>query len=139
MKCQRLIARRRVLIAAAAVALIPAAVSQDAERRVPVVLDEHDTHRLEDTISDFESVSYVVTLRQGQSLRVLLATNNASNCFDIYEPDAAKPIYIGGDSGNTHELHAQRPGNYRIRVFLLRLAARDGQSAQYTLELKVTG
>jgi hypothetical protein len=121
-------------------ALAPAAFPQEAERRVAVQLVEGDApYRFEDSISDFEAVSYVVPLRQGQSLHVMLASSNASNCFDVYAPNAAKPLYVGSDSGNVHELQAKISGDYVVKVFLLRFAARDGQSARYTLELKVTG
>ncbi len=113
---------------------------QDAERRVRVTFAEGKaTRSFEDRISDFEAVSYVIPLRQGQSLHVVLATNNASNCFDIHAPNRPKPVYVGGDSGTDYKLLVQAPGDYIVRVFLLRLAARDGQSADYTLELTVTG
>jgi hypothetical protein len=126
------------LIAAAAVAVASGAVAGDPERRVRVELASGSTMRnFEDSISDFEVVSYVVPLRQGQSLRIMLATNNASNCFDIYAPGTPKPIYVGDDSGNSHQLLAQTAGDYLVKVYLLRLAARDGQTANYTLELNV--
>ena len=132
--------RRLLLIAAVATTALPAAFAQDMERRVPVTFDAGSSGRsFNDTISDFEAVTYVVTLRQGQSLHVQLATSNISNCFDIHAPGKARPIYFGGDSGNTHQLLAEVSGEYLVRVYLLRLAARDGQSAQYTLELKVAG
>jgi hypothetical protein len=132
--------RRQLLRAIAATMVASAAFSQNAERRVPVTFADGNTARsFDDSISDFEVVTYVVTLRKGQSLRVMLATTNASNCFDIHAPGVAKPVYVGGDSGSTHQLQAQIPGEYLVKVFLLRLAARDGQTAQYTLELSVTG
>jgi hypothetical protein len=128
-----------LLLAIAATAAATMALPQDAERRVPVTLAGSTASSFEGSISDFEVVTYVVPLRQGQTLRVQLATNNASNCFDIHAPGTVKPIYVGGDSGSTHELHVQKSGDYQIKVFLLRLAARDGQMAQYTLELQIAG
>jgi aspartate aminotransferase-like enzyme/GNAT superfamily N-acetyltransferase len=134
------IQRRRLLFATAAAALIRPALSQEAERRVRVALDEGNAAlNFEDEIRDFEAVLYVVPLRQRQWLHVLLATDNASNCFDIHAPGEPRPVYVGADSGNTCQLLAPTTGDYTVRVFLLRLAARDGQSARYTLELKLTG
>lgn len=127
---------RRLMIATAIAAAATPAMAQDAERRVTVTFDAtHPAQRFDDTVSDFESVAYVVTLQQGARLQVMLATNNASNCFDLYAPGASKPFYLGGESGNSHLLLAKDAGHYVIRVYLLRLAARDGQSAHYTLEL----
>jgi hypothetical protein len=115
-------------------------LSQEAERRVRVALAEGNAAlNFEDENRDFEAVSYVVPLRQRQWLHVLLATDNASNCFDIHAPGEPRPVYVGADSGNTCQLLAPTTGDYTVRVFLLRLAARDGQSARYTLELKLTG
>jgi hypothetical protein len=134
-----LVSRRRLLAAAAAVTAT-AAFAQEAERRVRVAFEAGKPARsYMDRISDFEAVSYVIALQKGQTLHVVLATNNASNCFDIHAPGAPKPIYVGADSGNDHKLVVQAPGEYMVRVFLLRLAARDGQSADYTLDLAVSG
>lgn len=119
--------------------LLPmAAVCAEADRRVPVTVDAEGTPQVfEDFISEYEAVSYVVALRAGQTLRAVLASSNAANHFDIYAPDAAKPLHVGAESGNSHTLKAQSSGNYTIRVFLLRFAARDGQEARYELELSV--
>jgi hypothetical protein len=131
---------RRRLIAAAAAVTATTVFAQEAERRVRVTLEAGKPARsFQDRISDYEAVSYVIQLRQGQSLHVVLATNNASNCFDIHAPNTAKPIYVGAESGNDHKLLVTTPGEYMVRVFLLRLAARDGQSADYTLELTLGG
>lgn len=128
-----------MLRAIAAMLVASAAFSQNAERRVPVTFaNGKATRSFDDSISEFEVVTYAVTLHKGQSLRVMLASTNASNCFDIHAPGTLKPIYVGGDSGSTHQLQAQTSGEYLVKVFLLRLAARDGQTAQYTLELQAS-
>ena len=116
------------------------ALSQQAERRVQVKPDATGAMQgFEDSISEFEAVAYVIPLRAGQSLHVQLASTNAANCFDIHAPDEPKPVFVGGESGNFHQLRAVKAGNHVVRVYLLRFAARDGQSARYTLELKVSG
>jgi len=92
----------------------------------------------EDQLSEYEVVTYVVPLRQGQTLQVLLTSSNASNCFDIYAPGIAKPVYVGSDSGSSARLVASASGDYLVKVFLLRLAARDGQTARYAIELRAT-
>jgi hypothetical protein len=131
--------RRQLLLALVAMSAAGAASSQDAERRVPVSFAEGTARSFEDSISDFQVVTYVVPLRKGQTLAVLLASNNASNCFDIHVPDVAKPVYVGSESGSSHQFQALVAGEHLVKVFLLRLAARDGQTAHYTLELKLAG
>lgn len=112
---------------------------QQGDTTVTVALDpDGKVTRFEGSIRDFEAVAYLVTLREGQSLRIELATNNAANCFDIHAPAVEKPVFVGANSGNAHTLVAPKAGNYVVRVHLLRFAARDGQFAQYTLELGPT-
>jgi hypothetical protein len=133
-----LITRRQLLVASVAGTVATASFPQSADRRISVVLERGKAAAsFEASISDFEADAYVIPLRRGQSLEVLLATNNASNCFDIHAPGETKPVYVGAESGNTHRLPVQTSGDHVVRVFLLRLAARDGQSARYTLELKL--
>lgn len=113
--------------------------AQESGAPVRVTFDDgHVARRFEDAIDGFNEVSYVIGLREGQSLQVSLASNNISNCFDIYAPGATKPFYLGGESGSSHQLRATTAGDYVVRVFLLRLAARDNQYAQYTLELTLS-
>lgn len=131
--------RRSFLMALICAVVAPAAFPQEAGSPVRVTFHDDLTVRsFEDALDGFNEISYVVALREGQSLQVSLASNNISNCFDIYAPGATKPFYVGGDSGSTHRMLARTAGDYTVKVFLLRLAARDNQSAQYTLELKLT-
>jgi hypothetical protein len=134
-----LYARRELLLGVTAAAIVPAAWSQESERRIHVTADAGGVMRsFEDSISEFEAVAYVIPLQPGQLLDVQLASTNAANCFDIHAPNEPKPVFVGGESGNSHQLRAAKAGNHTIRVYLLRFAARDGQSARYTLELKVS-
>jgi hypothetical protein len=124
-------------MALAAAAAFPA-ISAEGERRVPVKLEAGAGRSFDDEINEYETVVYVVPLRLGQALQVLLVSNNASNCFDIHAPGVTKPVYVGSESGSSCRWVATTGGDYLVKVFLLRLAARDGQSARFTLELKTT-
>lgn len=110
----------------------------EADRRVAVTVEaEGKPQVFADTIVEYETVAYVIPLQEGQTLRAVLASSNAANHFDIYAPDSDKPLYVGAESGNSHSVQARTSGNYAIRVFLLRFAARDGQDARYELELTI--
>jgi len=126
--------------AAVAACLLPlTAISMEADRRVAVTAQADGKPQVfADTIVEYEAVTYVLPLQEGQTLRAVLASSNAANHFDIYAPDAAKPFYVGAEAGNSHTLKVRSSGNYIIRVFLLRFAARDGQDARYELELTVS-
>lgn len=125
---------RALLIAA--LAIPTAAPAQDALRieRVEFVAGT-GVRTLADSIGGFERVHYVVAARAGQTLTVALATSNLSNTFNIIAPGADKPLYVGGDSGNQHSMRVPADGDYVIDVHLLRFAARDYQSAEYTFSV----
>jgi hypothetical protein len=111
-------------------------LAQNAVRSERVTLDAVTPQRtLADAIAGFERVQYLVSARAGQLLTVDLATSNLSSTFDITAPAAAKPFFLGGDSGNSHSFRVPATGDYVIDVYLLRYAARDYQSAQYTLSV----
>jgi hypothetical protein len=130
--------RRDLLAAAFGMAVTPA-LAQNLERRVEVLLGERGaTRSFEDGISEYEAVVYALSLREGQACRIALASSNAANCFDVFAPGEPKPVFSGGESGNEHTLVARTAGDYLVRVFLLRFAARDGQAARFTLELTRT-
>jgi hypothetical protein len=88
-----------------------------------------------------EIVDYRVGVRAGQMMRVELASRSTAIHFNIYEPgktpgqDAA--FYIGDVSGNTVEFRTAHNGDYIVRVFLVRAAARRGESASYRIEVSV--
>jgi len=112
------------------------APAQDALRSERISFAAGETSRMiEDSIGGFERVRYLVGARAGQTLAVSLSTTNLSNTFDILAPGAAKPLYVGGDSGNRHSFRVQVDGDYVIDVHLLRFAARDYQHAEYTLSV----
>jgi hypothetical protein len=110
-------------------------VAQDAVRSEPVALQAGESRLIADTIGGFETVLYQITLRTAQTLSVALASNNLSNSFEIFAPGAAKPLFVSELHGNRHEVRASTAGVYTVKVFLLRLAARDYQYAQYELAL----
>lgn len=129
--------RRRHLLIVALSAPALRASEASLERHVRVTLTSAETERsFDDEITAYEAVLYTVALRGGQRLELSLISSNAANCFDIHAPGIEKPVFSGADSGNSHTLTAPADGDYVIRVYLLRFAARDGQSARFTLEMR---
>lgn len=85
-------------------------------------------------------IDYLLNVRSGQPLNISMATNNAANYFNVMEPgEQNAAIFIGSTAGNQFEGIARRSGDYRIRVYLMRSAARRGEVAKYRLETVVGG
>lgn len=89
------------------------------------------------TIKGDQSVDYVVGARAGQTMTVSLTTSNASNYFNITEPGADAALFVGSTEGNRASVQIPSSGDYTVRVYLMRNAARRNETAKYTLTVGV--
>ena len=80
-----------------------------------------------------QTVDYVLQGRAGQLLRVHLATRHGANYFNVLPPDSESALFIGSTSGNDWQGMLPVDGEYRIRVYLMRSAARRNETATYSL------
>ncbi len=86
------------------------------------------------TITGYQSVTYLVDLRAGQMLDVDMRTSNRSSYFNITAPGADTALCVGSNSaGNGYRGRTRVSGTYRVEVYIMRNAARRGESARYTL------
>jgi len=85
------------------------------------------------------SVDYVVGARAGQTMTVTFKPGNASNYFNVLPPGTETALFVGSSSGNTYSGRLPADGDYRIRVYLMRNAARRNESSNYTMTVGVTG
>jgi hypothetical protein len=93
-----------------------------------------------DSLAGDETVDYALRARAGQTMRVTLKTTNDANYFNVLPPasnDVA--IFIGSTEGNEFTGVLPADGEYKIRVYLMRSAARRNEKADYTLTVGITG
>lgn len=91
---------------------------------------------VESSITGYESVDYVLRANQGQYMNVSMATDNTSSYFNIIAPDKEnEAMFIGSSQGNQYEGVLPASGDYKIRVYMMRSAARRNESANYRLEM----
>jgi hypothetical protein len=134
----RLLRLSIALLLAASLGGSPMIVGQNAGRTELISLSMAEPkHLIEQSIEGFEYIDYQFTLAKDQTLKLSLVTDNPSNTFDVYAPAAEKPLFQGEHSGNELVLKATESGVYTVRVYLLRLAARDYQFASYSLALNL--
>lgn len=92
------------------------------------------------TIKGSQTVDYVLHAAQGQSMNVSMATDNGANYFNILAPGETDVAFFNGSvSDNQYEGTLPATGDYKIRVYLMRSAARRNESANYRLEMIVSG
>lgn len=92
------------------------------------------------SIKGGEIVDYVLGARQGQAMSIRLQTDNTSSYFNLMAPgETAAAIYNGSIEGDEYKGALPASGDYRIRVYLMRNAARRNETAKFHLEVSITG
>lgn len=90
------------------------------------------------TITGDQSVEYALAAKKGQSMVVIMEVDNASAYFNIIAPGADSAMFIGSTSGGRFEGTLPADGTYTIQVYLMRNAARRGESATYKLDIGIS-
>ncbi len=88
-----------------------------------------------------ETIDYVVGAKRGQTMTVRFAPSNRFAFFNLLAPDTGDALFVGQDQGNPGRFTARlgSTGNYIIRVYLVRAAARRGETAQFNLTVAIAG
>ena len=84
-------------------------------------------------------VDYALRGGAGQTLSVEMKSSNAANYFNINPPGSEMSMFIGSTSGARFSGVLPVEGDYTVRVYLMRNAARRNELANYTLTLSLTG
>ena len=113
------------------------ALAQDV-RRETLDLDQVNELRIvEGTITGREIVDYQVSGERSQILSVDLLTSNPANYFNILRAGSKQAIFIGSTRGTVADVPLPESGAYVIRVYLMRSAARRGETARYSLGISL--
>lgn len=95
---------------------------------------------IEGKIKGDETIDYLIGARQGQAMNASLATKHGATYFNIMAPGSKdEAFFIGSTSGNQYEGTLPASGDYRLRVYMMRSAARRNEVANYRLEVIITG
>jgi hypothetical protein len=135
-----------VLLAPMTIALLLAASSPEARadgdiRTERVHFAKGATSAIvEGTIKGYQTVDYVLGASKGQSMNVSMATKNTATYFNILAPGETEVSFFNGStSENQYEGVLPATGDYKIRVYMMRSAARRNEAANYRLEMIVSG
>jgi hypothetical protein len=96
---------------------------------------------IESALKGGADVDYLVRAAAGQTLEVKLKGTNAQNYFNVLPPGSADvAMYVSNTTaGQSWSGVLPADGDYAIRVYLMRPAARRNESSKYTLTVAVTG
>jgi len=90
-------------------------------------------------ITGAEIVDYKLGAKAGQKMSVTLKTTNGANYFNVLPPGSSAAIAIGANQGNQWSGTLPVDGDYTVRVYLMRSAARRNEKAIYTLTVGISG
>ena len=94
---------------------------------------------IEGKIKGYETVDYVFNARKGQSANISLATKHGATYFNLLAPGENEvAMFNGSMKDNQFEGVLPKSGDYKIRVYMMRSAARNNEVANYRLELIIT-
>jgi len=95
---------------------------------------------VEASIKGYETVDYVLGARAGQYMNVSLATKHGATYFNLLAPGENEvAMFNGSVSQNQYEGTLPSNGDYKIRVYMMRSAARRNEVAHYRLEMIIDG
>lgn len=90
-------------------------------------------------IKGYNSVDYVLGAKAGQTMSVKMTTKSTASFFNVLPPGSdEEAIFVGSTEGNEFAGTLSKDGDYRIRVYLMRNAARRNEQADFTLKVAIT-
>lgn len=91
-------------------------------------------------IKGYETVDYLLGAKAGQHMNVSLATKHGATYFNILAPGENEvAMFNASVSQNRFEGALPATGDYKIRVYMMRSAARRNEAASYALTVGITG
>ena len=119
------------------------ALAQDI-RQKQIRLSAGEPVRLRDTIHGNETIDYRLDAAKGSNLTIAIKTSSPSADFNFYGligadgmPDQS--IFTGSAMGNNFTGRISESGEYVIRVYLRRNAARPNEEAHFRLDILSAG
>jgi len=129
------------VLACAAFAASPSGLAaQTIESRPVHFAQGASSTTLEGSLKGDKTIDYKLRARAGQTMTVRIKTDNTANYFNVLPPGSKNDaVFVGSTDGNDWSGTLAADGQYTIRVYLMRSAARRNETAHYTLAIGIEG
>jgi len=97
----------------------------------------HELRIVQDSITGREIVDYLVVGERSQILSIDLLSTNSANYFNVLPSGSEEALFIGSTQGTVADVRLPETGTFLIRVYLMRSAARRGETANYSLAISL--
>lgn len=119
-------------------ALAPAFAADGIETRPLQFAKGASSAVVKGSIKGYQAIDYTVRARQGQSATIKLTTGHTATYFNLLAPGEQDVAFFNASTqGKAYEGTLPADGQYRVRVYMMRSAARRGERADYTLEVAI--
>ncbi|MGE6784541.1 hypothetical protein ACQKGL_18690 [Ensifer adhaerens] len=130
---------KRILALLTALTLSTQADFADATEQVVRFKAGASSATLSGSVSGYDGMDYRLGAKAGQSISVRFEPSNPSCYFNVLPPNSNDvAIFVGSSSGNEFTGNLTQAGNYVIRVYLMRNAARRNEKCRYTLAVETS-
>ncbi|MDZ7888721.1 MAG: hypothetical protein U5M72_05515 [Pseudomonas sp.] len=138
MKRNRLIAT--ALAASLLCALPPAFAADGIQTQAVHFTKGSSSATIQGSIKGEQTIDYSLRAKAGQTMSVRLVTKHGANYFNVLPPGSNdEALFVGSSDGNEWTGALPADGEYKVRVYLMRSAARRNEAADYTLTVGITG
>ena len=130
----------KTFLIASALALASLAAPASADIRTKPVQFKAGTSSatIKGTLKGDQTIDYTLRARAGQTMSVSFSPSNDAAYFNVLPPGSTgEAIFIGSTSGNEWTGTLPADGEYKLRTYLMRSAARRNESASYTLTVAI--
>ena len=98
-----------------------------------------DSSLVKSQLKGDQTIDYILRAGAGQTLTVDLKSSNLQNYFNVLAAGTDTALFIGSSAGNSFRGLLPSDGDVRVRVYLMRPAARRLESSSYSLRLGIDG
>lgn len=136
----KILVRGVALACALLVASIAGAAAEGIESRAVHFAKGASSASLKGAIKGDKIVDYKLRAKAGQTMTVGMKSDNTANYFNVLPPGSKDvAVYNSSVDGNDWRGTLAAAGEYTIRVYLMRSAARRNEKANYTLTVGING
>lgn len=133
------ILRTLLLACATALAMVAASAADGVESRPLRFAKNASSATVKGTLVGRQTIDYKLRAKAGQKMSVTLKSANAGLAFNVLPPGSQGVAIPGAIELQSWEGALPADGEYAVRMYLPRSAARRGERAGYMLTVAITG
>ena len=90
-------------------------------------------------ITGYDGVNYLLGASAGQTMQVLFSPDNGACYFNVLPPGSQTALFNGSVTGNEFSSRLPSNGEYTVQVYMMRSAARRGETCRYEVSFEIAG